>query len=140
MKSTANLNFERIGFFPVSPDSLYSFLDDWAPGVTYKYFLLVVAKSGDTCYSDMRTIKINGNNAFTIYPNPSTGKMLVWLKGYLGHANFIVTNSTGQIILRKEITNSYNPNELDFTNQPKGIYFLKAETSDGTSVQKFLLQ
>ena len=41
------------------------------------------------------TIKINDHNAFTIYPNPSSGKILISMNGYTGITNFIVSNFSG---------------------------------------------
>ena len=139
-RSTGNFNFKRISSIPVSSDSLYSFIDDLQPGVAYRYRLLIAPRAGGKCYSDIRTIKINDNKAFTIYPNPSTGKILISLNGYIGRTNFIVSNSMGQTILEKEVFSVYGAHELDLTNQPKGIYFLKVETSNGIAVQKFSLQ
>ena len=139
-RSTGNFNFKRIGSIPVSPDSLYSFVDDLQPGVAYSYRLLIAPREGGKCYSYIRSIKINDNKSFTLYPNPSTGKILISMNGYIGHTNFIVSNSMGQTILAKEVFSVYGPHELDLTNQPKGIYFLKVETSNGSTVQKFSLQ
>lgn len=139
-KATGNSYFKRISSIPVSKDSLYSFIDEIQAGIPYQYRLLLVASTGNTCYSDIRTIKINDNKTFTIYPNPSSGKITISMNGYIGKANFIISNSCGQPILKKEIFSLYSTNVLDLTNEPKGFYFLKVETSNGITVQKFLLQ
>ncbi|MEP6949314.1 MAG: T9SS type A sorting domain-containing protein [Ginsengibacter sp.] len=139
-KSTGNPDFRRICSIPVSSDSLYSFIDDLQPGIACRYRLSVIPQAGGKCYSDIRAIKIDDDKAFSIYPNPSTGKILISMNGYTGRTNFIVSNSLGQPILKKEFFSLYNSNALDLTNQPKGIYFLKVATGRGISVQKFSLQ
>jgi hypothetical protein len=106
----------------------------------YQYRLLITDAVGGKCYSAIRNVKLNDNKAFTIYPNPSTGKILISMNGYIGKANFIISNSKGQVLLEKEIFSLYNAQALDLTALPKGIYFLKAATGKGISVQKFLIQ
>ncbi len=139
-RSTGNFNFKRISSIPVSSDSLYSFVDDLEPGIPYRYRLLIAPLAGGKCFSDIRAIKINDNKTFTIYPNPSTGKLFISMNGYIGRTSFIVSNSMGEIILKKEVFSLYSAHQLDLTNQPKGIYYIKAQTGNGNSVQKFSLQ
>ena len=119
---------------------MYSYIDDIQPGITYQYRLIITDHAGGRCYSDIRRIKINVNKAFTIYPNPSTGKIFISMNGYIGNANLIISNSNGQTIVKKQTFSLYNEQVLDLTAQPKGIYFLKVETSNGITVQKLLIQ
>jgi len=139
-RSTGNLNFRRISSIRVSPDSSYSLIDNIQPGIAYRYRLLISPQAGGECYSDIRTIKITDNKACTIYPNPSTGKFLISMNGYIGPTNFIVSNSVGQTILRKEVFSIYGTHILDLTNQPKGIYLLTVKTGISNTVQKISLQ
>jgi hypothetical protein len=139
-KATGNSVFKKIGTINVSGDSLYSYIDDIQAGIPYQYRLVMTDHAGGRCYSDIRRIKINDNKAFTIYPNPSNGKIFISMNGFIGETKFIVSNSNGQVILKKEIFSLYNPLMLDLANQPKGVYLLKVETSKGSSLQKFLIQ
>jgi hypothetical protein len=139
-KATGNSVFKKLSKIPVSTDSLYSYIDNIQPGILYQYRLVITDHAGGKCYSAIRNVKLNDNKAFTIYPNPSTGKILISMNGYIGKANFIISNSKGQVLLEKEIFSLYNAQALDLTALPKGIYFLKAATSKGISVQKFLIQ
>ncbi|MEP7107561.1 MAG: T9SS type A sorting domain-containing protein [Ferruginibacter sp.] len=139
-RSTGNLIFTRISSIPVSTDSLYSFIDDIQSGITYRYRLMIAPKAGGKCYSDTRTLIINDNKTFTIYPNPSRGKIWISMNGYLGRTNFVISNSVGQTILAKEFLSLYRAQELDLSNQPGGVYLLKVITGNGIAVQKFSLE
>jgi hypothetical protein len=139
-KATGNSVFKKLSTIRVSADSIYSFVDNIQAGIPYQYRLAIIPLGVGKCYSDARQIKINDDKAFTIYPNPSSGKIQVSMNGYIGKASFIVSNSDGQKILKKEIFSLYFTQSLDLSNYPKGLYFLKMETSKGVSVQKFVLQ
>jgi Secretion system C-terminal sorting domain len=139
-KAIGNSVFKKLCKIPVSTDSIYSYIDDIQPGITYQYRLVITDHAGGRCYSGIQKMKINDNKAFTIYPNPSTGKFFISMNGYIGIVNFIIANSNGQTIVKKQTFSLYNEQELDLTTQPKGIYFLKVETTKGITVQKFLIQ
>lgn len=140
-KATGNSVFKKIKSIPVSQDSLYSFIDDAVQaGIPYQYRLLVFARAGGICYSDIRTLRIIDEKTFIIYPNPSTGKIFISMNGYIGDANFSILNSMGQPLMKKKFLSLYSTQFIDISNQPKGIYFIKMETSDGISVQKFLIE
>ncbi|MEO5892436.1 MAG: T9SS type A sorting domain-containing protein [Ferruginibacter sp.] len=139
-RSTGSFLYTKVRSVPVSEDSLYSFIDDVQPGIAYQYRLMIVPKAGGKCYSDTRSVQIKDNKAFTIYPNPSTGKVSVSMSGYTGGVNFVVCNSLGETVLVKEGVSLNRTLELDLSNQPKGIYLLKIETSNSNVIQKILIQ
>ncbi|MEO8413381.1 MAG: T9SS type A sorting domain-containing protein [Ginsengibacter sp.] len=139
-KATGNSVFKRISSINVSADSLYSFIDDIQPGISYQYRLLIRAQAGGVCYSGIRDVKTNDNKVFTVYPNPSAGTISISMNGYVGDANLVISNSIGQIILKKQILSLYRTNELDLSHLQKGIYFLKVNTTNSISTQKILLQ
>lgn len=140
LRSFGNAAFTRISSIQVAADSIYTLNDNVQPGIEYKYRLMVVAKSGNQCYSDVRMITINNNKPFTIYPVPSTGKITIAMNGYIGKAGFKVINSNGQIVLEKESVNLTGLQSLDLTKQPKGFYWLQIAAAKGILVQKFILQ
>lgn len=139
-EAIGNAVFKKIGKIPVSADSSYSYTSYVQPGIIYQYRLVITDQAGGRCYSDVKSIKITNNKAFTIYPNPSAGKMFISMNGYIGKVNFIITDSKGRMLQTKEIFSLYNPQLLDLSAMPKGIYFLKVITGKGINVQRFLLQ
>jgi len=92
------------------------------------------------CYSDARSIKTISKSLFAVYPNPSKGEITVSMNGYIGTVNFTLCNLQGQVIWKKELISLYAPQQLDMSNKPRGVYLLKAETTNGISVQKIILQ
>jgi hypothetical protein len=139
-KATGNSVFKKLSKIQVSTDSMYSYIDDIQPGIMYQYRLVITDAVGGKCYAATGSVKVNDNKPFTIYPNPSAGKIFISMNGYIGKADFIILNAKGQVLLEKEIFSLYNAQVLDLTALPKGIYFLKAATGKGISVQKFLVQ
>lgn len=139
-RSLENFRFVTIYKTAVTADSLYSFVDNLQSGIEYHYRVLIKPKGAGECFSDTRAVKLTDNNPFILYPNPSSGKMMISMNGYFGALKITVSNSTGQIVLVKEVYSWYLPIDLDISNQPKGIYFLKTEKVSGTAVQKFILQ
>jgi len=138
-KATANSAFRRIGLIPVREDSVYTFIDDdIKPGIPYQYRLLVAAQAGNVCYSDVKAIETTDNRPFTIYPNPSTGKLWIYMNGYLDKVRYTILNSNGQSVIKNEYSSLYGPQVLDLTQQPKGIYFIKVETPGRITIQKFV--
>ena len=140
-RATGNSVFKKIKSIPVTGDSLYSITDNTLQAnIPYQYRLLVYARAGGACYSDVRTVKISAERAFILYPNPSTGTLFISMNGYIGTAHFTILNSMGQPLTRKEFLSLYATQPLDVSQLAKGVYFLKMETSNGTSAQKFILQ
>lgn len=139
-RAIGNSVFTKIKTIPVIEDSTYTFTDDVQPGIHYQYRLVVVAKEGERCYSEIRNITISDNKAFTIYPNPSPGIIQISMNGYVGKVNFTIYNLQGQMIYSNEILNLYAPQKINLSTFPKGTYLLKSETTNGISFQKFILQ
>ena len=139
-KATGNNFFKKISLIPIAADSSYSFTDDIQPGITYQYRLAVIASAGSRCYSDARSIKMITKNPFTVYPNPSKGKITVSMNGYVGTVHFTLYNLQGQEIWKKGSISLYTPQQLDISDKPRGIYLLKVETSNGINTQKIFIQ
>ena len=139
-RATGNAVFKRIGTIGVSEDSTYVYVDNVQAGVPYQYRLVILDQAGGRCYSDVRSVKINDYKAFTLYPNPSSGKLFIAMNGYIGKLNWTITNSDGRLILKNDAFSLYDPLPIDLSAQPKGIYFIKIETAKGISVQKFVIQ
>lgn len=74
-------------------------------------------------------------NILSAYPNPSNG--IVYLNGGKNSDNYTVEilNTMGQTI-SSDKTNSINNYEIDFHNQPSGIYLIKLISSKGISVKQ----
>jgi hypothetical protein len=82
-------------------------------------------------------------SVLNVYPNPSTGAVTV--NFYTSeNTNMIVrlTNLNGQIIYyaqRKQTAGVFTQT-LDFSNQPKGVYFLEVISDNETMVRKLVIE
>ncbi|MEO8413544.1 MAG: T9SS type A sorting domain-containing protein [Ginsengibacter sp.] len=138
-KATVNSIFRSVATIPVGKDTSYSYTDDdIMPGVPYQYRLVLIAGAGNTCYSDIKAVKTVSHEAFSLYPNPSNGKFMIYMNGYLGKVKYTILNANGQNVISNEFFTSYGPRPLDFTGISKGIYFIKIETPNAVSIQKFI--
>jgi len=148
--SFASPDYSTIASIPVSSNSTYYYTDDNIPaGGIYNYRLAVIANNEDKCHSYISTITVTAGSSTTsaqqnisISPNPTSGKINVSLNHFNGAVNLMVLNNVGQKIVTKKI-NVVNMISvpLDVSGQPTGSYWLKIESSNGTSnVQLFILQ
>lgn len=67
-------------------------------------------------------IKHNTKSTFTVYPNPSTGKIVI--SGLPDYSVVSVYNISGQKLSEQSLTNNAT---IDLGEFPKGLYFLKSQ-------------
>ena len=79
---------------------------------------------------------VSGDEIFSVYPNPSKGKVTVVLKEGADKANMTVYDNIGRIIV-----NTINVNELEtaLNNLSAGIYQVKIDTEKGSQTQKVVI-
>ncbi len=87
---------------------------------------------------------IDNKKITTIYPNPTIGKITIQAENIIGVE---VMDITGKTIIKHSRENG-NPekwipdqvrNEIDLSQQPKGIYIIKVTTNKGVAVEKIVL-
>lgn len=104
--------------------------------------------SGFPNSSDMFIAKLNMNatgiktsedvTGMTVFPVPSTGVLHVTLPD-AKNAMISVYDISGNCVFRKSCNGKLNQ-EIDLSNQSKGIYFLKAVSGDRMIVKKVILE
>ncbi len=92
-----------------------------APGWWY-YRLKQHDADGSFSYSDVAKALFTGENALSIFPNPSTGLLRAKLLAPPYSARLILQNALGQTVYQTELQSS--DAELDLQHLPKGIYTL----------------
>jgi hypothetical protein len=86
---------------------------------------------------DLGLEEINQNNV-SISPNPTSENITIQSSNQsFENASVTLTNSIGQIILKKENINSTTIN-LDISSQTSGIYFLTIENQGAKTTQKII--
>ena len=79
------------------------------------------------------------NENILVYPNPSSGYLEIDIKDLeLTNAVLKVYNVLGDVVLKSFILNPIS--QINLSNQPKGIYFLKLQTEKGTATKKLIIQ
>lgn len=100
--------------------------------------------SGDIIYKTSASVfpastrieKIRNN--FSVYPNPSSGLVNIELTNLSDKSEIIVLNSSGQEMVRHlPVANEV---QLDLSNLPKGVYFIRLAEQKKSKMQKLILQ
>jgi len=102
--------------------------------------------------SDSRTIffspcngisKQNQELTFTLHPNPSQGVIFISadLKGD-ENVNLLIFDLNGNALLKENfrVTGNKMDHQLDLSYLPKGVYFVRILTNNGTKTEKLILQ
>jgi len=119
--------------------------------VAYKIFVFSLADglmanfNSLSCESNEITISINtdiydvSHTGFSIFPNPSNG--VISLSGFFkiypyGPVRLKITDITGKTIYNMDCF----PTQIDISNHPKGIYFLKLESENKIIIRKIIIK
>ena len=87
--------------------------------------------------------EVNSLSQLTTYPNPADNELLVYLgNNYHGQLNISLYSVNGQLVLSQTIAakNATAQVALNVEQLPAGLYFLKAETENGTAERKVMIK
>lgn len=87
---------------------------------------------GKYSYSKVISINENSSNFVSIYPNPSNGRFEIFTENTV---NVIIANMSGKIIL--ETTSDF---QIDISDQPKGVYFLRVFDNNEYVNKKIMIE
>jgi hypothetical protein len=142
MRSFGNNDFATIASIPATTDFNYTYTDNnTIPGITYRYSVALITKLNEKCYSSVTTVKTDDGRPVNVYPNPSTGRMVLGLNAYTGPVKITIHNVMGIKVYSKEINAAYGtPVSIDLSSEAKGFYWLQVQTNDNSTQQGFVLQ
>ncbi len=72
-----------------------------------------------------------------LFPNPSSGKVFFNTGTSVGDLTYEIISVCGNILLEKDL---HNCREIDLTDLPKGIYFIKIKSNSSVFFSKLVLQ
>ena len=81
----------------------------------------------------------SNNASISIFPNPTTGKTNIILNGITGSAVLDIYSILGQSVFSENV-NGNNKTELDLSNLPKGVYFVKVNNVKTSILSKLIIQ
>lgn len=84
-------------------------------------------------------INTNVSNNFNIYPNPNNGKFHIDLKKPKLKIQVDIYNVWGQKIYESSTLLPLSTNEINFSSQPKGIYFVKINDGKENQIEKIIV-
>lgn len=83
--------------------------------------------------------KINPDEGFCIYPNPSNGKFFFEIPAQNnGPGEIMITDLSGRTVFEEAMAT--DKTEIDLSDHPKGMYFLEIKSGDLSIVRKLLIQ
>ncbi|MCD4793590.1 MAG: T9SS type A sorting domain-containing protein [Bacteroidales bacterium] len=97
-------------------------------------------------YGELFPLSINENNNtpnVNLFPNPTNGIFTIQnLKAFEKPLSIEITNVNGQVVYSyDDLKSSYEfQYQVDISEQPKGIYFVKIQTADFFKIKKIIIQ
>lgn len=79
------------------------------------------------------------SEVISIYPNPNNGMFTISTSASIESLNITIMNALGQTVKTETIKNS-NQTTIDMSMMSKGVYYLKANTDEGTKLFKVILE
>jgi Secretion system C-terminal sorting domain len=127
-RSADAFNFKKIGTLSAKGNTAgytnYNFTDaNLIDGNNY-YRLKMADKNGEFTFSPVRLLKFDAANNLSIYPNPTSKILTIQLHTLqsAGNEALQITNSIGQVILQRPVTNNMTINVESFA---PGIYHVR---------------
>lgn len=116
-----------------------------SPETNYEYKVRTKCDGENTMFSPVEyftTLPLKSgeiNDQFIIYPNPSSETIIIKVSNSLSpYSSLQITDISGKII--SELNISSSENEIDISNYPSGIYFVKMIIDDKQLIEKFIKQ
>ncbi|MCF8296180.1 MAG: lamin tail domain-containing protein [Saprospiraceae bacterium] len=88
--------------------------------------------------------EVEGAMSVSLYPNPTKGLFQIDISGLNGSTlDMCIVNMTGQTIFCEKLNNVNSAKytkALDFSNYPKGVYFIRLTTKDVVLTERVIIQ
>lgn len=101
--------------------------------------------SGQLNSLNLSSVKNSYNNTaissnFNVYPNPNKGKFFIKLKEPKSKIQVDIYNVWGQKIYEPSTLLPLPTNEINFSSQPEGVYFIKINDGENSQTEKIVIQ
>ena len=127
--SSDGRNFQSIAtILAKGSNSKYNYTHQQVSGTGF-YRLKMIDKDGSFKYSEIRVVKFDNKNGFTIAPNPANEVVFVFTKNNEAIKSIQLLSVDGKLL---KTVNDYNSGEgISIYNLAKGTYILKAVYKNG---------
>ena len=89
------------------------------------------------CTGTVNTNNISENNKIKVYPNPTTGKILIRNLIHTSNNTISIRNIVGKIIFTADSRN--NLDSLDISHLEDGVYFIEIVSNNALRIEKVIL-
>ena len=89
------------------------------------------------CTGTVNINNISEKNKIKVYPNPTTGKILIRNLIHTSNNTISIRNIVGKIILTVDSRNSLD--SLDISHLEDGVYFIEIATNNALRIEKVIL-
>ena len=84
--------------------------------------------------------QISGGNMMNLYPNPAHSSFTIDMKNPVNeNVSFTITNTQGQLLMFEEVKN-FESKTFNVSSFSKGVYFLRIQSSSGSSVYRLVVE
>lgn len=131
------------GYGTTSQSREYQFLHSGVPYVENYYRLKQIDQDGAFEFSDIRVVSLSEtatNTAFTVYPNPSTDTVNIYLQKAATGATFQLFDATGRLIDTWILDGQTALYTIDLGHLPKGVYSISTKADGRQYREKVILQ
>jgi Secretion system C-terminal sorting domain len=78
------------------------------------------------------------NSNLSVFPNPANDKITIEISGKTNESNLAIVNIEGQELIKQKISN--RKIQIDISNLPSGVYFVRLTNDKTVEVGKFIKQ
>jgi uncharacterized protein (DUF1501 family) len=151
-RSSDEIHFKKVGEVPANGHAheaqSYTFLDKNLPtdkSTIFYYRLNIKDLDGTSEYSDIRSVVFDSTKMVAdIFPNPSSGPIVVAFKGGIDLDNettITINDISGRLVSKfTEYYDATSRFELDFTDEPEGVYFVSILNGEKKLVKKVMIK
>ncbi|MDI1234432.1 MAG: DUF5011 domain-containing protein [bacterium] len=132
-----NVNPKQEGFYFIT----YRVTDP-SGNVSLPFTVNVVYTYWPKCYNSTTGVKtLSAEESVTLYPNPTTGKVTIDLKGILSKNTVVeVYNAMGQKVISDNYSEALDLFNIDLSGSAKGVYTIKLIADGQTIIKRVVLQ
>lgn len=146
-RSVNGVDFTPIATLPAAGNTnleqRYGYLDKDLPDSRYVYYRLIQTDRDDR-WKDLGTRKVFLNSAavdFKVYPTVTTGSLVMEINGSLNQQlNVTITDMAGRLLSQRTVAPRQSRVSLDVSNLSRGMYIIRATSTDNSFTQKFIKQ
>jgi endonuclease I len=138
-RSTDGVNFSSAQQIANNNNKNYSITENTPATKTY-YRLKIITNQGTVSYSAIATVNPTQKNSFSLYPNPTSNTVQLFLNNSTATAQVAIVSTTGSVVLQQQI-NTALPNGLVLNTKTlaSGTYMVKVTQQNITTVKKLII-